>query len=105
MERPDIIEFDGLTTSASDMLRTSRRAVGPIAKEWSRTNFRIPDGYTAPRHVEEWLEANCAGEWTTFHYSDPKSKDYSQVMVVRFAERNDALFFKLRDGHRSWEGK
>jgi hypothetical protein len=105
MQRPDTIEFEGLTVQASDMLRTSRRPVGPIDRSWSRTSFEIPDAYSAPRHVEEWLETNCTGVWTTFHFTNPKSKDYSQIMVVRFADLNDALFFKLRDGHRAWEGK
>lgn len=105
MQRPEFVEFEGITVSAPALLRSQRKQVGPITKSWSRTSFPLPDAYNAPKHVEAWLEENCKGNWSTFNYGNPKAKDYSQIMVVRFEDLNDALFFKLRDGHRSWEGK
>lgn len=105
MIQPEIVEFDGASINVQNVLRPSYRNVGPVSNSWSRTAFEVPDGYTAPRIVDEWLRDNCKGRWTSVHFHNPRNKGHGHTMVVRFEDRNDALLFKLRDGHKSWETK
>jgi murein tripeptide amidase MpaA len=105
MIQPNIVEFEGASVNVQSVLRPAYRSVGPVSSSWVRASFEVPDGYTAPRHVDEWLRENCKANWTSVHFHNPRNKDHRHTMVVRFEDRNDALLFKLRDGHKAWEGK
>jgi hypothetical protein len=101
MTSPTRLTFTDFEIATNDILGANRQ--GPISPQWTRTKFTIPNGHEAPKLVTGWLTNNCPGLWTTYHYQDPKSKDYQDVMVVWFEDRNDALLFKLRGGHQAWQ--
>lgn len=100
MQKPQSIKFDGVEYKLSSVLRSKG---GPAPSHWTRVKFNVPNDFEAPKAVEAWLALNCSGMWRHYHFSDPKSKKGERSMVVRFEERNDALFFKLRGGHQAWE--
>ena len=100
MEKPTSLTFDGLDVSLNIL---DERSSGPMDLAWIRTQFNIPDQYDAPKAVHDWLTFNCHGEWSSYYYTAPKFKSGEGIMVVRFKDRNDALMFKLRDGHKAWE--
>ena len=52
---------------------------------------------------KQWMKDNTPGKWQAYSYSNPKGKAQDYIMVVRFMDKNDALMFKLRGGHQSWE--
>ena len=70
---------------------------------WTRVQFPIPDGWEGSKKIQEWLEENCPGRWSTYSYQNPKSKSGENIMVIRFENKNDALMFKLKDGHKAWQ--
>lgn len=103
--RSESVSFTDLEIPASQLngLLTKNR---PTPASWQRVQFNIPNGHTSAQAVEEWLKTNCPSDWTSYNYSDPKSKNhYERVMVVRFENKDDALLFKLRGGHQAWEQK
>lgn len=102
MDKPTSLAFTDFEVPLSSLFRRNKQ--GPMNLTWTRVQFMIPDGYEAPKSVEEWLTENTPGEWQTFHYNSPKGKTNEFVMVVRFKDKNDALMFKLRGGHQAWEG-
>lgn len=102
MQTPKSISFQDLEVDVS-RLNSPYENKGPMNPSWTRVKFTLPDPYEAPNKVIDWLTANCGGDWKTYHYQDPKSKSQERIMVVRFYDKNDALFFKLRGGHQSWE--
>jgi len=101
MQKPTSLKFTDFEIPADRI--NARFHAGPMNLTWIRTQFSIPDGYDAPRKVEQWLEQNAANRWATYSYQSPKGKAHDFVMVVRFEDRNDALMFKLRGGHQAWE--
>lgn len=81
----------------------SRRHYAPCPRNWSRVQFQIPVDYEALPRIKEWLEANGAGKYYTYHYIHPRSHTQPQAVVVLFESRNDALMFKLKDGFKAWQ--
>lgn len=102
MHKPTSIKFDDVEYSIKDIYQTLGSR-GPAPNVWIRVKFTIPEPYDAPRQIEEWLRANCPNAWRSYNYRDPRNKNDAYVMVVRFQDKNDALFFKLRGGHQAWE--
>lgn len=100
MEKPSNLAFTDFDVSVDSLFRRAQQ--GPMNLTWTRTQFSIPDNYDAPRAVETWLTENCPGQWATYNYSNPKGRGDS-IMVVRFADKNDALMFKLRGGHQAYD--
>ena len=103
MEKPTSLSFTDFEVPVSDLL--SRNDMGPMNLGWTRVQFTMPDDYDAPKHVETWLRENCPGEWQAYRHPNLRGKTNDYVMVVRFENKNDALMFKLRDGHKAWEGR
>lgn len=102
MKLPQIVEFDGLTLTQNDIKSfISDLPVAIIPTEWKRVIIDVPDTYSAPSKVNEWLAENCINGYASYEFSDPVT--YDGVMVIRFEDVNDALMFKLRDGHKAWE--
>lgn len=99
---PISIKFDDIEIPTSSITRTlSNKA--PCPASWLRVQFPIPDPWDAPTKVEEWLNENCPNGWRSYHYQNPKNQSSEHIMVVRFEDKNDAIFFKLRGGHQAWE--
>lgn len=101
MEKPTSVKFTDFEIPVGSLFRASK--YGPMSTSWVRTQFSIPDVFEAPKSIESWLRENCPGEWASYHYTSPKGKGGECVMVVRFADKNDALMFKLRGGHQAFE--
>ncbi|MNK39728.1 hypothetical protein D3C87_583480 [compost metagenome] len=105
MRKPDTVKFTGLTLSASDLKEASNAGVKEVVgSDWKRVHFSVPTARDAIQHVFDWLKANCQGQYTAYKYHD--SSSYTEYkMVVRFEDKNDAIIFKLQDGHKAWEHK
>lgn len=101
MEKPTVLSFTDFEIPTDRLVQS--QFSGPINPKWTRVQFKISDAYEACQRVEEWLKNNCPGRWSAYAYSDPKSRNYESIMVVRFEDKNDAIMFKLRDGHQSWQ--
>ena len=101
MDMPENISFTDFSIPTNQLFR--KTSIGPMNPKWVRTQFSIPDGYAAPNAVISWLNDNCPGQWATCNYMNPKTHNGEYVMVVRFEDKNDALMFKLRGGHQSYE--
>lgn len=101
MDKPTHISFTDLDIPLATLFRGSQQ--GPMNLSWVRTQFAIPNTHEASRKVELWLLENCPGRWASCLYQNPKSRDEEHIMIVRFQDKNDALMFKLRDGHKAWE--
>jgi len=101
METPTNLQFTDFDVSIETLFR--RALTGPMNRAWTRVEFSVPDAWEANKAVEKWLTENTPGRWATTHYSNPRSKENSYTMVVRFEDKNDALMFKLRGGHQAWE--
>lgn len=95
MQKPNI-QFTGLPliTNTKDL---GNAGVKQIADpEWSRVVFRLSTEKSRLDNVHAWLYKNAKGIWSLYKYHE--SGSYSEyVVVIRFAERNDALLFKLED--------
>lgn len=104
MTPPETIKFGDTEYRIADIHKgRDRKGVAPV--NWTRVSFKVPDAFTAPANVDQWLTENCPGLWMSYHYADPRSKTHERLMVVRFEEKNDALFFKLRGGHQAWQSE
>lgn len=101
MEKPTTLSFTDFEIPTDRLFQFL--SSGPVDLKWVRVQFKISDNYEAPKQIEEWLKLNCPGRWSSYSYSDPKSKTYENIMVVRFEDRNDAIMFKLRGGHQAWQ--
>lgn len=105
MKKPSSLVFEDYEVPVSDLYSTGNGVNGPVPTTWTRTQFNIPNNYSAPAEVTKWLDENCPGRYSSWFYQDPRSKEHAAVMVVKFESRNDALMFKLQGGHQSWENK
>lgn len=101
MEKPINLTFTDFEVPVEQIFRRAHQ--GPMNTTWTRTQFSVPDGFEAPRKVEEWIIRNTPGRWASYSYQNPKDKRHDYIMVVRFEDKNDALLFKLRGGHQAWE--
>lgn len=100
-----IIKFTDLEVSIEDLNQDTNRVRGIVPYGWHRVSFEVSEYYGAVSIVEEWLTKNCQNKWYSYSFSNLKSKKENLVMVVYFEVLNDALFFKLQDGHNSWKNK
>jgi hypothetical protein len=102
MSKPESLHFTDLTVKTESVLN-QRSEPKPMNRKWTRVHFPIPDSWEAAKEVTAWLNANCSDQFSTYTYQNPKGKSPDYLMVVRFKDKNDALFFKLRGGHQAWE--
>lgn len=103
MNKPTEVKFSNLVLTGSK-LEDYRAPEGHIANRtsWTRTVFNVPTSRDAVHQVYEWLAYNCQGQYSAYKFHDTTS--YTEYkMVVRFENKNDAILFKLQDGHRAWE--
>jgi hypothetical protein len=70
---------------------------------WARLEINLPDPFQNITKIYGWIEKNATKRWGAYEYRRPGRKEYN--MVIFFEDMNDALFFKLRGGHRAWEIK
>ncbi len=105
MRKPPQVKFTGLTLSPTDLKETSNAGITNIVdNSWKRVHFSVPTARDAIQHVYDWLKTNCKGQYSAYKFHD--SNNYTEYkMVVRFEDKNDAIIFKLQDGHRAWENK
>jgi hypothetical protein len=103
MLRPTSINFTGVTMSNRDLESISNAGVSKIVlPDWARVAFSIPTNRNAIESVLTWLTQNCTGQFTIHKFHNLKT--YTEYKcVIRFELPNDALIFKLSDGHRAWE--
>lgn len=82
-------------------------------RDWTRIEFSIPETFSVPKVIEEWIENNLdGGRYGYFCTIDrsPNTNGRSRgplayKMVIGFEFENDALMFKLLDGHLSFENR
>ena len=103
MEKPVSLSFTDLDLPIEHLFK--HVPSGPMSPTWTRVQFTLPDPYDSVKIVEDWLKQNCPGSWTFYTYSNPGNKKHDFIMVIRFEDKNDAILFKLRGGHQSWESK
>lgn len=105
MRKPPQVKFTGLTLSATDLKEASNAGITDVIdNNWKRVHFTVPTARDAIQHVYDWLKANCKGQYSAYKFHD--SHSYTEYkMVVRFEDKNDAIIFKLQDGHKAWENK
>ncbi len=104
MQKPEQIRFTGLTLKPGPTLNKMihQGSFNMISSDWARLTFTVPTAKDSIQHVYDWLNTNCNGQYTAYRFHDRDS--YSEYqMVVRFEDKNDAIMFKLQDGHRAWE--
>lgn len=93
------LSFTGLEVDANRLKAFTHR---PQRLDWTRVQFKFDaDVWEGCARVVNWLKANCPGDWDYYSFTEPSGTN--TVMVVRFKEKNDALMFKLQDGHQSWK--
>jgi len=103
MQKPSKVVFSGLTLEGSKLARvTNPGSYQMIDTSWARLTFIVPTAGNAIQDVHDWLAKNCNGAYSMFKFHDQRSYSDYQV-VVRFEDKNDAILFKLQDGHRAWE--
>lgn len=75
--------------------------------QWSRVIFQIPDVFNSFKAVNKWLDENTTDKYISYHFSKNETVDswpsYESFMVVKFKSRDDAMTFKLEDGHKAYE--
>jgi hypothetical protein len=71
---------------------------------WVRVEIDLPNPYDNAKKICEWLEKNVTKHWASYDYKR-SGKKTEHKMVLYFEDVNDALFFKLRGGHKAWELK
>lgn len=105
MQRPEQVKFSSLVLDDIALAKLGNAGINEVAEDdWARLHFKVPTARDAIQDVYDWLSKNCKGSYVAYKFYD--TKDYSQYkMVVRFASKNDAILFKLQDGHRAWEHK
>ena len=109
MQPPKEIKFTNFVMNEHDLKRVSTAGITtPVTPEWSRVHFTVPTSRDAVTAVYDWLEQNCSGMWSSYKYYESNgtgghsfSSEYR--MIVSFESVDDALLFKLRDGHLAWE--
>ena len=99
-----IIKFTDLELPIESLTYDSNRVRGIVPNGWHRVSFNVGSSYSGIAIVEEWLNKNCSNRWFSYNYNDLKSKN-DLKMVVYFEYLNDALFFKLQDGHNTWKNQ
>lgn len=108
MKQPDIISFDGLEVSISELQNNNKQIKGPCPQDWVRVKFKIPlevahNGFDA---VTKWLQQNNTSRWFGYTFQDPAAPKHGMpdnFAVIKFESKDDAILFKLRDGHQAWK--
>lgn len=105
MQRPAAVKFTGIQLSQYDQDQISNAGVKKVTTpEWTRLHFEIPTSREAVAGVYDWLKNNCKGQYTIYKFNNVKTYNEYKV-VIRFEHAQDAIIFKLSDGHRNWEQK
>ena len=103
MQRPTSVNFTNWTLAGNEMSLIANAGI-PNHKitDWTRLVVSVPVDRDSMQHVQKWLFENCSGQFVFYKYQD--GAVYTEYkMVIRFENKNDALLFKLKDGHRAWE--
>ena len=96
----DKVSFSGLEIPANSILPGPYRN-GPMNRNWIRVKFTMNSANPDFAKVEDWLRKNCKHGWAAYNHVDP-SDSSSYFGIVRFENNDDALMFKLSDGHQAW---
>lgn len=100
---PKEIDFGDGPISVSNIRMVTRRYYAPIPRTWSRVQFQMPYDFDAVSKIRDWLETNLTGRYMLYHFTKNAPDERPETVVIRFESRNDALMFKLKDGHNAWQ--
>jgi hypothetical protein len=76
---------------------------GPTDDTWARTQFDVTEVHGSVPKTSEWILRELTPNFTIYSFQNANTTTRRYTIVVRFKELNDAIMFKLRDGHRAWE--
>ena len=104
----NMIKFHDLTVNASDLISPSgRRVAHQWGRSWTRIEVAIPDMWESPGKISAWIEQNLSGGRFGLFYTEDKDRptnpshtwDRNYKLIIGFEVEDDALMFKLLDGH------
>ncbi|NJO62900.1 MAG: hypothetical protein HC836_33165 [Richelia sp. RM2_1_2] len=101
-----MINFNGVEISAEELVNLEYKRVKHCwPRTWTRIEIPIEDQWSAADDISNWIDHNIQGgkygiiicEDQT--YKSRKEFDKKHIAVLGFEFENDALMFKLLDGH------
>lgn len=103
----ETVDFNGLKIRPLELVKPRwRRVESWWPKSWTRIEFQVANVWTSADQIEAWIETNLpdGGNYGIIIINDPDQKEASgwdnkYNAAVGFALENDALMFKLLDGH------
>ena len=98
---PDIVKFYGDFEINPQSLFRYRKNV-PIPYDWERISFHIDDLDGMNWLLPKWIETNMMGNFIINTNQVNFYKKYSVLIIIGFEQINDAIMFKLMDGHNAW---
>lgn len=90
---PDTVAFTDLELNPREMM-WFRVVEGPFPASWAKL-LLPPPSHAATRSVIQWTLENVNGRFGVID-SYPNSAIY-------FEDTNDAILFRLKDGHEAWK--
>ena len=110
-----MIKFHELEVDAKDLIKPKGRRVHHCwGRNWTRIEMLIPDTWDSPTKIADWIDSNLSNGRYGFFYMKDKCRNNNdndlafhwndaQVLVIGFENEDDALMFKLLDGHLAHE--
>ena len=110
LENPSVLEFQNFEWNLDEHWYEGRGMPGstqcthrcvkhPIPFNWSRIIVDVPNGNSSFVHskIKSWILENCEDKFSMIYYP------LLNIIVIGFKDDNDAILFKLKDGHKSYE--
>lgn len=102
----NMIKFHDLTVKASDLINPGgRRVTHQWGKSWTRIEVSVSDMWESPGKIANWIEHNLSGGRYGLFYTEDRDRpaerswDRNYKLIIGFEVEDDALMFKLLDGH------
>lgn len=105
-----MVKFFDLEVDPTNLVKPhGRRAKHAWGKHWTRIQVEIPEQHTAPGKIAAWIEENLSGGLYGLFYKEDKNNpsesqwEKNYILIIGFEDENDAIMFKLLDGHKAYE--
>jgi hypothetical protein len=92
---PDSVQYHEFNLDPRSM---RRRMLAPTPPDWTRHQFEIEGYCEFERPLNTWLTNNLHGRWTL----NSSTTLNGILVVIGFEMVNDAVMFRLMDGHTAW---
>lgn len=110
-----IVKFHNIDVNSEELINHGNREVKHCwGDSWTRIEIPIPEIWSAPKNIATWIENNLSeGKFGMFWVEDFNNNENSSnthswdgknyKLIIGFEYENDALLFKLLDGHVAYE--